>query len=187
MAGAVGFIPSTLPQSAWVKNLPATGSANRPIAAGDAVAMVNGIVVPCTSGQDPAQRGFGVVLACYTTAGRPFTQQTSKIIASAAPGRVDVCFDPNQRYYVRCVTSAGPSNMGKNVTLDDTTSVANATTGRSGQSVTIPASASVNDLFKIIGMGQFDELGGKETGGGANNGVEVIWNFHAFRATTAGQ
>lgn len=187
MAGASGFRPSTIPNSQWMRNLAAQASTNRPIAVGDAVAMVNGIAVPCTSGQDPSQRGFGVVMSIYTTAGRPLTFQSNKIIVSGQVGRVDVCYDPNQRYYVRCITSCGPSNIGKNATLDDTTSLANATTGISGQSVNIPASASQNDLFKIVGLGQFDELGGKDTGGGANNGVEVVWNFHAFKATVAGQ
>lgn len=187
MAGAAGFIPSRQPVPDWIRNLPCQASSNRPIAKGDAVAYLNGIIVPCTSGQDPALKGYGVVLAVYTTAGRPLTFQTSKYIVSGQVGRADVCFDPNQTYYVRCVASAGPSNMGHNATLDDTTSVANPILGLSGQSVTIPASASLNDLFKIINMGPFDELGGKETGGGANNGVEVKWNFHSLHASTAGQ
>lgn len=187
MANAVGFTPSREPVPDWIRNLPAQASTNRPISKGDAVAYVNGIIVPCTAGQDPAQKGYGVVLAVYTTANRPLTFQTTKYIASAGVGRVDVCFDPNQTYYVQCVTSAGPSNMGKNVTIDDTTSLPNAVTGLSGQAVTIPASASLNDLFKIINMGPFDELSGKETGGGPKNGVEVKWNFHTLHASTAGQ
>lgn len=184
---AIGFVPSRQPQIDWIRNLPAAASTNRPIAKGDAVAYLNGVIVPCTSGQDPTLRGYGVVLAVYTTANRPLTFQTTKLIASAGVGRVDVCFDPNQTYYVQCVASAGPSNMGKNVTLDDTTNTANATTGLSGQAVTIPASASVNDLFKIINLSPFGELSGKETGGGANNGVEVRWNYHLLKATTPGQ
>lgn len=184
---ALGFVPSRQPQVDWIRNLPASGSANRPIAKGDAVAYLNGVIVPCTAGQDPTLRGYGVVLAVYTTANRPLTFQTTKVIASAGVGRVDVCFDPNQTYYVRCLASAGPSNMGKNVTLDDTTAVANFSTGLSGQQVTIPASASVNDLFKVINISPFEELAGKETGGGAGNGVEVRWNFHLLKATTAGQ
>lgn len=185
--GALGFTPSRQPVPDWIRNLPAQASTNRPIAKGDAVAYLNGIIVPCTSGQDPGLKGYGVVLAVYTTANRPLTFQTTKVIASGGVGRVDVCFDPNQTYYVQCVASAGPSNMGHNCTIDDTTAVANFTTGLSGQAVTIPASASLNDLFKIINIGPFDELGGKETGGVAKQGVEVKWNFHTLHASTAGQ
>lgn len=180
-----GFIPSRDLTPGFVRNLPATASTNQSIAKGDAVAYVNGIIVPCTAGQDPGLYGYGVVLAVYTTANRPNTFNTSKIIASAGVGRVDVCWDPNQTYYVQCIASAGPSNMGKNVTID--VSASNAALGISGMAVTIPASASINDLFKIINIGPFDELSGKETGGGTNNGVEVTWNRHFMRAGIAGQ
>lgn len=185
MAGRQGFIPARTIDQNKVRNLPAQASTNQSIAKGDAVAYLNGVIVPCTAGQDPALRGYGVVMACYTTANRPFTWQNTKIIASGGVGRVDVCFDPEQTYYVQCVASAGPSNMGKNVTLD--VSAANSLTGMSGQSVNIPASASLNDLFKIINIGAFDELSGKESGAGPNNGVEVAWNFHFLRASVAGQ
>jgi|SRR6185369_14219469 len=184
-ASRQGFIPSRDLTPGYVRNLPAQASTNQSLAKGDAVAYVNGIIVPCTAGQDPNLYGYGVVLAVYTTANRPTTFQTNKIIVSGGVGRVDVCFDPNQTYYVQCVTSAGPSNMGKNVTID--VSASNALTGISGMSVTIPASASINDLFKIINIGPFDELAGKETGGGTNNGVEVMWNRHMLRAGIAGQ
>lgn len=180
-----GFIPSRQPVPDWIRNLPAAASTNQSIAKGDAVAYLNGIIVPATAGQDPGLPGYGVVLAVYTTANRPLTFQSSKIIASAGVGRVDVCFDPNQTYYVRCDTSCGPSNMGKNATL--AVSAANTTTGISGESVSIPVSSSINDLFKIINMGPFDEVtgGGKELGGGPNNGVEVKWNRHLLHAATA--
>lgn len=180
-----GFIPSRQPVADWIRNLPAAASTNQSIAKGDAVAYVNGLIVPATAGQDPGLQGYGVVIATYTTANRPMTFNNTKLIASAGVGRVDVCFDPNQTYYVQCVTSAGLSNMGKNVILD--VSASNPTTGISGHSVSIPASASVNDLFKIINFGPFDELSGKETGGGPNNGVEVKWNRHLLHAPTAGQ
>ena len=183
--GRVGFIPSRQPQPDWVRNLPASASTNQSIAKGDAVAFLNGVVVPCTAGQDPGLAGYGVVLACYTTANRPLTFMNSKIIASGGVGRVDVCFDPNQTYKVVCSLSAGPSNLGKNVTLD--VSASNAVTGLSGMAVTIPASSSINDLFKIINISPFEELGGKGTGAGANNEVEVKWNRHLLKAATAGQ
>lgn len=182
--GRNGFIPSRpLNLTGVARNLPAAASTNQSIAKGDAVAYLNGVIVPCTAGQDPGLPGYGVVLACYTTAGRPFTFQSTKLIASAGVGRVDICFDPDQTYYVQCTTSAGPSNMGKNCTID--VSASNALTGISGMGVTIPTSSSINDLFKIINLGPFDELGGKETGGGTNNGVEVRWNRHLLHAATA--
>ena len=180
-AGRVGFIPSRQPVPDWVRNLPVSANGTDTIAKGDAVCMVNGVCVRASSGQDPTNgKGYGIVLAVYTTANRPLTFQNSKIITSAQPGRADVCFDPNQTYYVQCVTSCGPSNIGKNVTVD--VSAANSTTGLSSMSVDIPASASANDYFKIINIGPFDELNGKGTGGGANNGVEVKWNNHLLHA-----
>lgn len=186
MATLNGFTPSRQPVPDLVRNLPCaanTNGAGQTIAKGDAVASVNGVIVPASAGQDPALVGFGVVLAVYTTANRPLTFQTDKIIVSGAVGRVDVCFDPNQTYYVRCDTSVGPSNLFKNATL--VVSAANNQLGLSGHSVAIPASASINDLFKIINIGPFDELAGKGTGGGANNGVEVKWNRHFLHAVTA--
>lgn len=184
-ASRQGFIPSRQPVPDWIRNYPAAASTNQSIAKGDAVAYLNGVIVPATAGQDPGLMGYGVVIACYTTANRPMTFLNTKLIASAGVGRVDVCFDPNQTYYVQCTTSAGGTNMGKNVIID--VSASNASTGISGMSVDIPASASVNDLFKIINIGPFDELGGKGTGAGANNGVEVKWNRHLLHAPTAGQ
>ena len=181
----LGFTPSRDPSIGWVRRLPAAASTNQSIAKGDAVAFLNGTIVPCTAGQDPGLMGYGVVLACYTTAGRPLTFQNTKIIASAGVGMVDVCIDPDQTYYVQCVTSVGLSNIGKNVTIN--VSASNALTGLSGQSVDIPASASVNDLFKVLNISPFEELSGKGTGGGSNNGVEVRWNRHLLHAPTAGQ
>jgi len=191
MANRNGFIPSRDVASMSVRNFPASAGGGQTIAKGDAVCMVNGVIVRATAGQDPNQIGYGVVLACYTTANRPFTFNTVKFINSASPGRVDVCFDPNQTYYVQCVTSVGPSNLSKNVVIDQ--SAANPSLGLSGQAVDIPASASTNDLFKIIDIGPFDELSGKigingGAGGGApNNGVEVRWNNHFLKAPTVGQ
>lgn len=169
----------------YVRNYPAQASSNQPIAVGDAVALLNGVIVPATAGQDPGLTGYGVVIDVYTTANRPLSLQTSKIIASGGQGRVDVCYDPFAEYVVRCETSVGPSNIGKNVAL--VASGANATTGRSSQSVDVTASASVNDLFRIVSLSPFGELGGKDSGGGAGNGVVVRWNRHAFKAGTAGQ
>jgi len=180
-----GFTPVRDPSIGFVRNLPAAASTNQSIAKGDAVAYLNGVIVPCTAGQDPGLAGYGVVLACYTTANRPQTFLNQKLIVSGGVGRVDVCYDPDQTYYVQCVTSAGPTNMGKNVVID--VSASNPTTGISGQSISIPASASINDLFKIINIGPFDELSGKGTGAGPNNGVEVKWNRHLLHAATAGQ
>lgn len=186
MASRNGFIPSRQPVPDWVRNVPVSANGTDTIAKGDAVCQVNGVCVRASSGQDPTNaKGYGVVLAVYTTANRPLTFQNTKLITSAQPGRADVVYDPNQTFYAQCVTSVGLSNIGKNVTID--TSSANALTGISGQSVDIPASASINDYFKIINIGPFDELAGKGTGGGANNGVEVKWNNHFLHATTAGQ
>lgn len=181
-----GFTPVARTQNAsFVRNLPAQASTNQTIGVGDAVARVNGVIVPCTAGQDPAQRGFGIVMAVYTTANRPLTQQVNKCIVSGGVGRVDVCYDPNAEYIVRCETSVGPSNIGKNVVL--VCSGQNALLTQGSMSVNIPTSASLNDLFQVIAISPFGELAGKDTGGGAGNGVIVRWNFHALHASVAGQ
>lgn len=169
----------------YVRNYPAQASSNQPIAIGDAVCLLNGVIVPATAGMDPGLAGFGVVTDVYTSANRPFTNQTTKIIASGGVGRVDVCYDPFAEYVVRCETSVGPSNIGKHVTI--VASGANATTGRSYQSVTTETSASVDNPFTIVCLSPFGELGGKDTGGGAGNGVIVRWNKHMFKAGTSGQ
>lgn len=186
--GRVGLIPSRQPVPDWIRRVPVSANGTDTIAKGDAVVQVNGVCVRASSGQDPSNgKGYGVVLAVYTTAGRPLTFQNNKIITSAQPGMADVCYDPNQTYYVQCVTSVGPSNIGKNVVVD--VSAANATTGLSSMAVDIPVSASINDYFKIINIGPFDQLGfaNSTLAGGANNGVEVKWNNHFLHAPVAGQ
>lgn len=186
MATRIGLTPSRQPTIDWIRRVNVSANGTDTIAKGDAVCMVNGVCVRASSGQDPTNsQGFGVVLAVYTTAGRPLTFYASKIIGSAQPGLADVCFNPDQTYYVQCVTSVGLSNLGKNLVVD--VSAANSLTGLSGMSVDIPASASQNDYFKLINIGPFDQLGGINTGGGPNNGVEVRWNNHFLHATTKGQ
>lgn len=172
----------------YVRNYRAQGSTNQPIALGDAVSIVNGIVVPATAGQDPNQDGFGVVVGVYTSANRPFTLQTIKIIPSGGDGRVDVCYDPFAEYIVRCETSVGPSNLNHNVVL--VASGANSLLGQSTQSVSIPASASINDHFRIVRiapLNDIDGINGFNEVGGAGNPVVVRWNRHTYKAGTAGQ
>lgn len=172
----------------YIRNYPAQASTNQPIAIGDAVAILTtGIVVPATAGMDPGLPGFGIVIDVYTTANRPFTEQQVKLIASGGVGRADVCYDPfSTEWIVRCEASAGPGDLTANFTL--VASGANATTGRSGQSVTTQASASPDNLFK--GVGRYAEVndltgtnGFKDTGN-AGQGIVVRWNRHKFRAGT---
>lgn len=171
-----------------VRNYPAQASTNQAIALGDAVSIVNGVVVPCTAGQDPDQAGFGVVINVYTTANRPFTQQVVKLIASGQPGRVDVLYDPNAEFIVRCETSVGPSNINHNVVLAGLS--ANALTGRTNATVTIPASASVNDLFRVVKIADDNDIvgtNGFNNVGGAGQAVVVRWNRHVFDPRNNGQ
>lgn len=187
-AGRVGLTPSRQPVPDWVRRVAVSANGTDTIAKGDAVVQVGGVCVRASAGQDPtAGKGYGVVLAVYTTAGRPLTFNTSKIIGSAQPGMADVCFDPNQTYYVQCTTSVGTSDIGKNLVVD--VSSANSLTGLSGMSVSIPASASINDYFKLINVGPFDQLGfaNASLAGTPNNGVEVKWNNHFLHAATASQ
>lgn len=174
-------------QENYVRNYPAQASVNQAIALGDAVSIVAGIVVPCTAGQDPTQDGLGIVINVYTTANRPFTLQTVKLIASGQPGRVDVMYDPNEEYIVRCETSVGPSNINKNVVLAGLS--ANAITGRTNATVSIPASASINDLFRLVKIADDNDIvgtNGFNTVGGAGQAVVVRWNRHCFDPRTSG-
>lgn len=178
-------------QDQMVRRFNASAGGNQIIAPGQAVTIVNGVVVPCTAAQDPGQPGFGIVIGVFTTAGRPFTQMNPKYIASGLPGQVDVCYDLNAEYIVRCETSVGASNINKNVVL--TGFSANSSLPRVTQSVDIPASASVGDLFRLIRLADQNDILGAGAGGGfyqvgtAGNAVVVRWNNHVYKAGTAGQ
>lgn len=171
----------------YTRRYPASAGGNQVIALGQAVTIVNGVVVPATAGQDPAQLGFGVVTGVYNASGRPFTQQAAKYIASGANGMVDVCYDPFAEYIVRCETSVGPSNINHNVVL--TGYSAQAALPNIIQSVDIPASASVSDLFRIVRLAEVNDLTaqGATPLGGAGNAVIVRWNNHTFKPASAGQ
>lgn len=172
---------------AYIRRFPASAGGNQVIALGQAVTIVNGIVVPATAGQDPAQAGFGVVMGVFNSSGRPFTQQANKFIASGANGMVDVCYDPFAEYIVRCETSVGPSNINHNVVL--TSFSAQASLPQIIQSVDIPASASVADAFRIVRLAEINDLAmlGSAPVGGSGNAVIVRWNQHTYKAGTAGQ
>lgn len=179
-----GFIPSRSPSLNMVRNYPVNALAKE-VAINDAVTMITGQVAAASGATNPTKQLLGVCLAVYTTAGRPLTFQTTKYIASGGVGRADICIDPYQPYIVQCVTSVGGSNIGTNVMID--VSAANATTGISGMSVDIATSGSTNDLFKIINFAPTELIPYQQgtLGGGANNGVEVVPNFHFLRAATA--
>lgn len=180
-SGAAGMSES------YIRRFPASAGGNQVIALGQAVTIVNGVVVPATAGQDPAQAGFGVVMGVYNSSGRPFTQQSVKYIASGANGLVDVCYDPWAEYIVRCETSVGPSNINHNVTI--TGFSANASLPNIIQAVDIPASASVADAFRIVRLAEVNDLlsQGSNPVGGSGNAVIVRWNQHTYKAGTAGQ
>lgn len=181
-----GFTPirRTQTQESRVMRFPAScGANNNPIGVGSAVTNVAGIVVPTSGGQDPAQAGFGVVVGVYGSAGRPFTQQNIKVIASGQNGQVDVLYDPMAEFVVRCESSVGFADIFKNVVLTDA-SAPNPSLPRIVQSVTLPASASVNDLFKFIRFATLTDIQGAGLGGlltaapGAGAPIVVTWNRH---------
>lgn len=181
----IGFTPSRQPQPDWIRRMPVKALAKE-VAKGDALILVSGKVAAASAATNPTKAGFGVCLAVYTTAGRPLTFQNTKYIASGQVGQADVCYDPNQTYYVQCVTSVGLSNIGSNLMID--VSAGNALTGLSGQSVDFPASASTGEYFKLINVldpSQLTGVTGTGSGGSANNGVEVKWNYHFLNAPTA--
>lgn len=194
--GRSGFTPSRELNPTFTQRVFISAGGNQAFSKGDAVVAVNGVICVATAGQDPAQFGYGVIVGVYSSGGgygRPLTFNLNKTISSGQSGYADVCWDPNQRYFVQCVTSVGMSNLFKNVMLD--VSAANTQLGISGQSVDIPASASINDLFKIVGVTPFDQvtqaqgqaISPRHAVGAPNNGVEVAWNRHFLRAPTANQ
>lgn len=173
---------------AYVRRFPASAGGNQVLAPGQAVTIVNGVIVPATAAQDPAQSGFGVIMNVFNSSGRPFTQQATKFIASGANGLADVCYDPFAEYIVRCETSVGPSNINHNVVI--TGASANASLPRIIQAVDIPASASVADAFRIVRLADINDLaqaGMTNPVGGSGNAVIVRWNQHTYKAGTAGQ
>lgn len=172
----------------YVRRFPASCGGNQILAPGQAVTIVNGVIVPATAGQDPNQAGFGVIINVFNSSGRPFTQQATKFIASGANGLADVCYDPWAEYIVRCETSVGPSNINHNVTI--TGFSAQASLPRVIQAVDIPASASVGDAFRIVRLADVNDLaqaGLTNPIGGTGNAVIVRWNQHTYKAGTAGQ
>lgn len=172
----------------YVRRYPASATTNQPIAPGQAVTIVAGIVVPATAGDGATLPGFGIVLNTFNSSGRPFTQQATKYIASATNGLVDVCYDPMAEYIVRCETSVGPSNINTNVIL--TNPSANPSLPRIAQSVDITASASNATLFRIVRLADQNDLaqaGINNPLGGSGNAVIVRWNSHVYKAGTAGQ
>lgn len=180
-----GFVPVIRPAEQYIENLPVSLNSNQTLSTGDAVSIVNGLIVPCTAGQDPGLPGYGVVLAVYTTANRPLTQYQYKSLVSGSQGRADVMYDPNAEFVVRCETSVGQSVIGKNVIIDQ--SAPNLVLGRSGMDISLPASASVNDLFKVVRISEFEELSGKESGFSQTTGCGLVvrWNRHVLKASTA--
>lgn len=174
----------------YVYRYPASCGANStPIGIGSPVALVAGIVVPATAGQDPDQALFGVVTGVYNSSGRPFTFQSNKLIVSGAAGMVDVCYDPNAEYVVRCESSVGQSDILKNVVI--TGGSAQAGLPRIVQAVTLPASASVNDLFKFVRFATQNDLQGAAAGGfgppgPAGSGIVVRINRTVFDTKTTG-
>ncbi len=186
-----GFTPSRTMGEDYIRRMPASAGGNLPICKGDAVYSLNGVLTACTAGTNPGNSiGYGVVLACYNSAGRPFTFAAAKMIVSAQTGMVDVCFDPNMTYVVRCKSSVGASNIGRNCAIDMSGGAVNASLGISGQCVDVVSSASTGDYFKLINIAPFEELSGKYNGtstgtlGAAGQGVEVRWNNHFLNAPT---
>lgn len=171
-------------QEGYTMRFPAScGGGNNPIGIGSVVAYVGGICVPATAGQDPAQAGWGVVTGVFNSSGRPFTQQANKLIVSGAAGQVDVCYDPFAEYVVRCETSVGFTDMLKNVVLTD----GSATAGlpRINQSVALPTSASVNDLFKFVRFATQNDINAAGMGAigaapAAGAPIIVRWNRHVL-------
>ena len=186
-----GFTPVTTPSEANLGLYRVSAGASQSIAAGDAVVKNGTVLTRATAGQDPTDPVFGVVIHVLNSAGGPFTFSQTKLITSGTYGHALVCTDPNQEYVVRCETSVGNGEIGRNVTIDQ--SAPNAALGRSGQAVNVPASSSINDLFKISRIYEGENLLGGATfaagagAGSTGNGVVVVINRGTFNAATAGQ
>lgn len=186
-----GFTPTrrTETQEAYVGRYPASCGGNQVMGVGSPVSLVGGIAVVCTAGQDPDQAGFGVVMGVYNASGRPFTQQANKVIASGQAGFADILYDPFAEFIVRCESSVGQADILKNVNL--TGASANASLPRIIQAVTLPASASLNDLFKFVRFAPQNDITGAGVGGfgappAAGAGIIVRWNRHVLRPLTNG-
>lgn len=175
-----GFTPLWQPDAKYV-NRYAVSAGTLPLGKGDAVRYTGGRVTALAAGMDPGV-GYGIVLAVYTTAGRPLTFNNTKFIASGAAGvgLADVCWDVNQAYVVQCQTSVGERDFPTTVQID--ASAQNANLGISGMAVVPQTSASVANPFKMISYSPFDQIAGLGNAAGATNqGVVVMWNNHLLR------
>lgn len=177
-----GFNPIGTPDTRFVDTFPVSAG-TRPMGKGDAVRYVAGNVTNVEAGMDPGAV-FGVVLAVYTTAGRPLTFNNNKIIASGGVGLADVCWDPNQMYSVKCETSVGTTTLPVNMMID--LSAMNAQLGISGMALTAQTSASVGNPFKVIQISPQQKAlnGGVQPSGDAGQEVVCMINNHLLRAGT---
>ena len=178
--GRSGFTPIGTPDTRYVANLPVSAG-TRPMGKGDAVRYVAGNLTNVEAGMDPGTV-WGVVLAVYTTANRPLTMQTNKIIVSGGVGRADVCWDPNQIYSCVVETSVATTTCPVNMQID--LSAMNPQLGISGMALTAQTSASVGNPFKALYISPFGELAGKGATGDAKQEVVCIINNHVLRTGT---
>jgi hypothetical protein len=149
---------------------------------GDAVRYVAGNVTNVEAGMDPGAV-FGVVIDVYTTANRPLTFQTNKIIVSGGVGRADVCWDPNQLYSVKCESSVGATTLPVNMMID--LSAMNPVLGISGMALIAQTSASVGNPFKVIALSQQQRvISGLDPNGDAGQEVVCVINNHLLKAGT---
>lgn len=180
MVARNGFTPLGTPDTRYVNNYPVSAG-TRALCKGDACRYTAGRITAIEAGMDPGPV-FGIVMDVFTTANRPLTFQNNKCIVSGGVGRADVCWDPDQIYYVKCETSLGVGDVPVNAMVD--ISAFSTVLGISGQAIAVQTSASVGNPFKIISVGPFDELGGKGTGGVTANGAMVVINNHLTKAGT---
>jgi hypothetical protein len=179
--GRSGFTPVGTPDTRYVTNLPVSAG-NRPMGKGDAVRYVAGNVTNAEAGMDPGAI-FGVVLAVYTSANKPLTFNSNKIITSGNTGRADVCWDPNQIYSVKCESSVAATALPVNMMID--LSAMNTQLGISGMALTAQTSASVGNPFKVLALSpQQRVITGLDPNGDAGVEVLCVINNHLNKAGT---
>jgi hypothetical protein len=156
------------------------------LAPGDPVTLANGLISPCTAGQNVNQSGYGVVVGLLNSNGRPliFNQPNSGPILTAGGGngQAIVLADPNMTFRVNYTGSAGNDVVGNLVEVTGVNTPVTAQ-GISQAAVCLAASADTSLLFRVIS--RFPDPTYNQSKGTPRY-VEVAWNRHLLRTGASG-
>lgn len=180
-----GFTPTRNFGYDQCKTFQVTLSSDQSLGIGAPVAMANGLCVPATAGQNPANAGLGVVVGLLDSNRKPFTfSQPTRgpfLTSGYSGGSAIVLTDPNMTYRVRYEGSAGNDVVG-NLVQVSAPQVTTVNTGISTACIEANSSADNSALFRVTNLFNDPVQGAK----GSDRYVEVQWNNHQSRLGAAG-